>query len=405
MRILHTSDWHLGQHFMGKTRQAEHQAFLGWLIEQVEAHQVDAVLVAGDIFDTGTPPSYAREMYSEFVVKMHRTGCRLVLLAGNHDSVAMLRENSSLLAELSAQVIPCVAENLQDQLLVLADREGRAGAILCAIPFIRARDITTGLTDASAVERRQDLQASIQAHYKELHDLALAKRDELAMPLPIIATGHLTTLGAQVSESERDIYVGSLQAFSSSAFPPADYIALGHIHRPQKVGGMEHIRYCGSPIALSFDEVGRQKEVLMVDLYANGLVQIQPLYVPCTQALVSLRGSLTELTAAIKGASQLSTEKAPVWLEIMVTADDYLSDLQARVQALADGFPVEILRVRRQRETQEPSLPAQRETLEELSVSDVFAKRLDLETLEPALQERLTSMYQQVVAELSEDQV
>ncbi len=100
MRILHTSDWHLGQHFMGKSRQAEHQALIAWLLEQVAEHQVDAVLIAGDIFDTGTPPSYARELYSQLVVRLHEAGVALLLLGGNHDSPATLGESRELLARL-----------------------------------------------------------------------------------------------------------------------------------------------------------------------------------------------------------------------------------------------------------------------------------------------------------------
>ncbi|SDT86837.1 Exodeoxyribonuclease I subunit D [Pseudomonas pohangensis] len=405
MRILHTSDWHLGQHFMGKTRQAEHQAFLGWLVDQVKEHQVDAVLVAGDIFDTGTPPSYAREMYSEFVVAMRRSGAELIVLGGNHDSVAMLGENKSLLAELNARVIPGVAETLGDQLLVVKQRDGTPGAILCAIPFIRPRDVTTSLTDASAKDRQVNLQKAIQSHYAALYQLAVDKRMELGAELPIVATGHLTTVGASASESVREIYVGSLEAFPTSAFPPADYIALGHIHRPQKVGGHEHIRYSGSPIPLSFDETGQQKNVLLVDLDAGGLQQVEALDVPLFQPLLSLRGSLKELEALIADAAQQGSGQTPVWLEIMVTSDDYLSDLQSRLLLLTDGLPVEVLRTRRQRGDVEPTLPTQRETLEELSPTDVFSKRLEAETLDPQLQEQLGGLYQQVIAQLAEEPV
>ena len=405
MRILHTSDWHLGQHFMGKTRQAEHQAFLGWLIDQVKEHQVDAVLVAGDIFDTGTPPSYAREIYSEFVVAMRRSGAELIVLGGNHDSVAMLGENKSLLAELNARVIPGVAETLEDQLLIVKQRDGSPGAILCAIPFIRPRDVTTSLTDASAQDRQLNLQKAIQSHYDALYQLAVDKRMELGADLPIVATGHLTTVGASASESVREIYVGSLEAFPTSAFPPADYIALGHIHRPQKVGGQEHIRYSGSPIPLSFDETGQQKNVLLVDLDTSGLQQIEALSVPLFQPLFSLRGSLKELEALIADTALQGSEQTPVWLEIMVTSDDYLSDLQSQLLLLTDGLPVEVLRIRRQRGDVEPTLPTQRETLEELSPTDVFSKRLEAETLEPQLQVQLGGLYQQVIAQLAEEPV
>ena len=113
LRILHTSDWHLGQHFMGKTRQAEHGAFCAWLVEQVRAHEVDALVIAGDVFDTGAPPSYAREQYNRFVVELSATGCALVVLGGNHVSVAMLGESKTLLAQLGTRVIPGVWERVE----------------------------------------------------------------------------------------------------------------------------------------------------------------------------------------------------------------------------------------------------------------------------------------------------
>ncbi|MGG5873277.1 exonuclease subunit SbcD [Pseudomonas peli] len=406
MRILHTSDWHLGQHFMGKTRQAEHQAFCAWLIEQVREQAVDVVLIAGDIFDTGAPPSYAREQYNRFIVELRATGCELVVLGGNHDSVAMLGESKTLLAQLGTRVIPGVSENLEEQLLVLHRRDGSPGAILCGIPFIRPRDVLQSQAGQSAQDKQQSLQQAIQQHYQSLYALAEAKCAELGGELPIIATGHLTTVGASTSDSVREIYVGSLEAFPTSAFPPAAYIALGHIHRPQKVGGLEHIRYCGSPIALSFDEARQQKEVLLVELNGSGLRSIQPLPVPRFQPLLSLRGSLKELEVAIQEAAKQGSAEQPVWLEVLVGTDDYLSDLQLRIAELCEGRPVEVLRIRRERGNASASLQGQaKETLDELSVEDVFAQRLSSESLDETEQARLLGLYQQVVSELREGEV
>jgi exonuclease SbcD len=406
MRILHSSDWHLGQHFMGKTRQAEHQAFCAWLVEQVREQAVDAVLISGDIFDTGAPPSYAREQYNRFIVELRSTGCELVVLGGNHDSVAMLGESKTLLAQLGTRVIPGVCEQLDEQLLVLHRRDGSPGALLCGIPFIRPRDVLQSQAGQSAQDKQQSLQQAIQQHYQDLYALALSKRDALGGDLPIIASGHLTTVGASASDSVREIYVGSLEAFPTSAFPPAAYIALGHIHRPQKVGGLEHIRYCGSPIALSFDEAKQQKEVLLVDLDSSGLRQITALQVPRFQPLLSLRGSLKELDTAIQEAAKQGSAEQPVWLEVLVGTDDYLSDLQLRIAALCEGLPVEVLRIRRERGNASASLQGQaRETLDELSVEDVFAQRLSSESLDDAEQQRLLGLYQQVVSELREGEV
>ncbi|MPT20324.1 MAG: exonuclease subunit SbcD [Pseudomonas sp.] len=401
LRILHTSDWHLGQHFMGKTRQAEHQAFCAWLLEQVRVHDVDVLLIAGDVFDTGAPPSYAREQYYRLVVELRDAGCALVVLGGNHDSPAMLGESRSLLGQLGTQVVPSVGVDLAEQVLVLNDRTGQPGAILCAIPFIRPRDVLASQAGQSAQDKQQSLQQAIAEHYRALYELAASKRNELGLTLPIIATGHLTTVGASASESVREIYVGSLEAFPTSAFPPADYIALGHIHRPQKVGGLEHIRYSGSPIALSFDEARQQKEVLLLTFAGATLQSITPLPVPVFQPMASLRGSLKELAGSITEAAAQGTPERPVWLEVQVSTDDYLSDLQSRINALCEGHPVEVLRIRRERGNAAASLASEaRETLDELSVEDVFARRLLQETLEEEDAQRLQGLYRQVLEAL-----
>jgi exonuclease SbcD len=407
MRILHSSDWHLGQHFIGKTRQAEHQALIAWLLEQVEAHQVDAVLIAGDIFDTGTPPSYARELYSQLVVSLHEAGVALLLLGGNHDSVATLGESRDLLARLGATVVPA-ADVADEQVRVLPRRDGTPGCVVCAIPFIRPRDVIRSQAGDSAEDKQASLQAAIQAHYHAVFAAAETRRSalaaELGRALPLIATGHLTTVGASASESVREIYVGALEAFPTSAFPPADYIALGHIHRPQRVGGLEHIRYSGSPIALSFDEAGQQKEMLLVDLDAAGLQAVTPLPVPRFQALASLTGSLDELQSAIVTAAADASPECPLWLEVVVRTDDYLADLPARIESMTEGLPVEVLRIRRARGTAAANLLSEaRETLDELTPDDVFARRLALEELTDELRAALTERFRSVLASLEEN--
>ncbi|WP_153131139.1 exonuclease subunit SbcD [Dechloromonas hortensis] len=404
MRILHTSDWHLGQHFMGKSRQAEHQALIDWLLTQVEAQAVDAVLIAGDIFDTGTPPSYARELYSQLVVRLHAVGVALLLLGGNHDSVATLGESRELLARLDATVV-AAADHPPAQVVVLPRRDGEAGCIVCAIPFIRPRDVQQSLAGQSAEDKLLSLQAAIQAHYQAVYAAASARQreleQELGRPLPLIATGHLTTVGASSSESVREIYVGALEAFPTCAFPPADYIALGHIHRPQRVGGLEHIRYCGSPIPLSFDEAKQQKEVLLVDLAAGSPPTVTPLAVPRFQGLVAVSGNLDTLRGAIGAAAAEGTRERPAWLEITVAEDDYLADLPARIEALTEGWPVEVLRIRRQRGNAAARLAAEAsETLDELSPHDVFARRLQQEELSEELQQALEQRYRAIVASL-----
>jgi len=404
MRLLHTSDWHLGQHFMGKSRQAEHQALIDWLLDQVQSQSVDAVLIAGDLFDTGTPPSYARELYNQLVVRLHAAGVALLLLGGNHDSPATLNESRELFARLGATVVAAAGDDPAAQVVVLPRRGGGAGCVVCAVPFVRPRDVLRSQAGQSADDKQLSLQQAIERHYAAVHAAAQAEIAALPGRLPIVATGHLTTVGASASEAVREIYVGALEAFPTAAFPPADYIALGHIHRPQKVGGLEHVRYSGSPLPLGFDEAKQQKEVLLVDLDADGLLAVTPLPVPRFQGLVAIAGNLDSLSGAIGAAAAEGTRERPAWLEITVADDDYLADLPARIEALTDGWPVEVLRIRRQRGDAVARLAATAgETLAELEPDEVFARRLEHEALDDALRAELTGRYRAVVAGLRGD--
>ncbi|MCD2513391.1 exonuclease subunit SbcD [Comamonas endophytica] len=404
MRILHTSDWHLGQHFMGKSREAEHQTLIDWLLVQVEAQAVDAVLIAGDIFDTGAPPSYARALYSQLVARLHAAGVALLLLGGNHDSVSVLDDSRALLACLNTTMIAAVGD-ANAHVVTLPERGGQPGCIVCALPFIRARDVVQSQAGQSAEDKQLALQRAIQATYQAVHARAQALQaqllDSLGRRLPILATGHLTTVGASSNESVREIYVGALEAFPTSAFPAADYIALGHIHQPQKVGGFEHIRYCGSPIALGFDEARQAKQMLLVDVGPEGLQAVTALPVPVFQPMAALAADFGALPALLQAAAQQGTAERPVWLEVTVQGDDYLKDLASRVEALLQGLPLELLRIRRARGAAAAQLGgAARESLDELSPEEVFARRLAEEALAPELHAALSERYRHVLAGL-----
>ncbi|MCK5725766.1 MAG: exonuclease subunit SbcD [Thiotrichaceae bacterium] len=413
MRILHTSDWHLGQNFMGKSRAPEHQAFLAWILKQIEIHQVDVLIVAGDIFDTGTPPSNAREIYNRFIVDIQSKQCELIILGGNHDSVATLNESKDLLACLNTRVVSGVSDNHEAHVFALKNRSAEVAGILCAIPFIRPRDVLRSKAGQSSEEKQQAIQQAIRNYYHTLYAEAKKLRDNYSQDIPIIATGHLTTVGASTSESVRDIYIGSLEAFPAKDFPPADYIALGHIHQSQLVAKSEHIRYSGSPIALSFDETRQKKakSILLVTFERGKFSQATPLEVPCFQAMRVIKGnlkSIKEQLSSLLDDYQLKEGKT-LWLEIIISAQEgYLDDLHHRLQEITADFPVEILRLRREQSHQQASLHIEeKETLNELSVEDVFERRLSEESWETQEDkqrvERLTVLFKQVVNELSED--
>lgn len=403
MKIIHTSDWHLGQYFYTKNRLQEHQQFSDWLINLIEEQQVDALIIAGDIFDTASPPSYARELYNQFVAKLQRTGCHLIVLAGNHDAVATLNESRELLACLNVNVV--ARPDPEQDLIVLYNKQKQPGAIVCAIPFLRPRDILLSQAGQSESEKQQALLNAIQLYYQSLYGKAMAKRTELNANVPIIMTGHLTTVGAKTTDSVRDIYIGTLDAFPAGAFPPADYIALGHIHRAQNIGDSGTIRYSGSPVPLSFDETGQEKSVFLLVLNSTQITNIEPVPVPCFQPMVCLKGDLDTIGRALLQFPLRDEKTQPVWLDIEIAGRDYLPDIQKRIQTLIEPYAAEVVLLRRERRKQQwQESDILKETLNELTTEEVFARRLALSDTEEDVIPRLTTLFRQVCQQVSEDQ-
>jgi len=405
MRILHTSDWHLGQYFYGKTRLHEHQQFLTWLLTQVDQQQIEVIIVAGDIFDTGSPPSYARALYHDFVVQLQQYSCQLVVLAGNHDSVAMLAESQQLLAKLSTHVVTHVSQDTPIPLVFTSQRDNAQKVIVCAIPFIRARDVMHSSAGQSAQQKQQTLQQAISEYYQrsfqQAQQLSAAHNNA-----PIVMTGHLTTVGVSRSDSVRDIYIGSLEAFPANAFPAADYIALGHIHQAQIVAKQANIRYSGSPIALSFDELKQPKSVTFID-FKGAKTHISTVNIPSFQPMAMVKSTLDKLAEQlIQLAAELVDEQV-MWLDIEIDSGDYLTDLQARVQAMIGDLPLEVLLLRRKKKTRTTDAqPLQQLSLGEISLAEVFANRLALESFIDneglARKQRLEQLFNTIVGELEQ---
>lgn len=273
LTILHTSDWHLGRRLYGRMRYEEFEAFLSWLQETISAQKVDVLIVAGDIFDTMTPSNRAQALYYEFLGKVSKLCCEhIVIVAGNHDSPTFLDAPSKVLKFLNVHVIGTACDDLNDEVLVLDAIDGTPHCIIAAVPYLRDRDVRGSHAGESADSKDANVIKGIRAHYDEVASIAKARQEHLSNAhqrhIPIIATGHLFAAGSKTTEDDgvRDLYVGSLGQISADMFDDGfDYVALGHLHVPQRVGGCEHIRYSGSPIAMGFGEAKQQKQVLLVE--------------------------------------------------------------------------------------------------------------------------------------------
>ncbi len=407
MRILHTSDWHLGRSLIGRRRYEEFDAFLNWLSETIKAEKVDVLIVAGDIFDTSLPSNRAQEQYYNFLTNLAINGaCKnIVLVGGNHDSPSFLKAPSALLKALNIHMVGAISDDIADDVIVLHGDDAPL-AIICAVPYLRDRDIRQVETGESFEQKDAKLLEGIRRHYQEICEIAKQKRDELGGNIPIVTTGHLFASGGQTIDGDgvRELYIGTLAGIGADIFPDfVDYVALGHLHVPQKVGGFDKIRYSGSPLPMGFGEAGQQKQVVIVDFNGDekGVqTQIHEINIPQFQALKSIKGDIAKITTEI---NELITQKKNIWLEIEYIGDEILNDLNQTLNDLVAGSNLEILRIKNPRVFN--NILTQYDfskNLEELNELEVFDKFLELNNQGAADNETLKIAYQQILQSIKE---
>ncbi len=400
MKFIHTSDWHLGHSLHGRQRHAAFEAFLDWLLELLRTEQADALLVAGDVFDSSLPGTRAQELYYRFLARLRGTGCRhAVITAGNHDSPSFLEAPRGLLRECGIHVLglPAAPEQM---VLTLRDAANAPEAIICAVPYLRERDLRGTDAGESMEDKARKLVEGARAHYAAVGQEAMRRLAALEKPVPVIGMGHLFATGGQVSESERALYVGTLGQLPADIFPACmDYVALGHLHARQCVGGQENRRYCGAPLALDFGGAALARGVCVVDCTADGCT-VRQADAPVFQRLAHLEGDWDTLAARLL---ELRATEEPVWLEVVYTGAELLGDLRDRVDAAVRGSALEVLRVRDARLTT-ATLEADHEgeALDELDAYDVFERCLTAHAIPDAQRAELRHSYQEIVRGLDE---
>ncbi len=413
LTILHTSDWHLGRRLYGRMRYDEFEAFLAWLKETISLQKVDILIVAGDIFDTMTPSNRAQALYYEFLSHVSKLCCQhIVIVAGNHDSPTFLDAPSQVLKALNVHVIGTACEDLTDEVLLLDDTDGTPLCLIAAVPYLRDRDVRSSSAGESADSKDANVIKGIRAHYEGVASIAKAYQDSLITThqrfIPIIATGHLFAAGSKMTEDDgvRDLYVGSLGQISADLFDKCfDYVALGHLHVPQRVGGCEHIRYSGSPIAMGFGEAKQQKQVVLIQFSAEHAhyderawdMQMSAVPIPCFQRLAQISGDLKTIAETINSID--ATES--IWLEVIYTGDEMVNELREAVATLVEGLPFEVLKIKNTR-TYNKVLNQQQstETLQDLDESEVFERCLTLNNIPDLQKDALRDAYQHIVYNL-----
>jgi len=403
MKILHTSDWHIGRSLYGRKRYDEFSAFLDWLTEFIQTESVDALLVAGDIFDTSTPSNRAQELYYRFLCNISASCCRyVVIIAGNHDSPSFLNAPKELLKALNVYVVGSITENPKDEVIIFTGNSNIPEAIVCAVPYLRDRDIRIAEAGESIEDKNTKLLEGLQKHYADVCKIVEEKQKEYG-DIPIIGMGHLFTAGGKTIEGDgvRELYVGSLAHVGKDVFPSClDYLALGHLHVPQKVGDSEHIRYSGSPIPMGYGEAAQEKKVVLVE-FNSRTPQISEHPVPCFQVLEKISGGIGEITEKIQ---ELKSQASNAWLEIEYSGTEVVGNLQELINEAIGDTGIEILRVKNKRAVEQViSRICENETLDDLDVNDVFIRCLD--TYEVSEDERpaLIQPYKEIVKSLHEE--
>jgi exonuclease SbcD len=327
-------------------RTGEHRFFLEFLLKALRENAADALIIAGDVFDSATPPQTAVRLYFEFLARAYsELAIPAVVVSGNHDSPGHLESPREALRVLNVILGTAFPADPQHALHPLPSAQD-AQVVVAAIPFLRERDLRSGYLGQSEEEIRRELQEGICARYREVGEAAQCWAER---GVPVIATGHLTAIGCSVSDSEREIHVGGLGSVGADAFPPIfQYVALGHLHKPQAVGGREHVRYSGSPIALSFSEAGDRKEIRVLDFVGNGLVGNHSIPIPPGRRLYQIEATRAELEKVL---SEFTPEDAhyKAWVEVTITDADAREDLYKAVLTAAEGRPFDVIRVQQQR--------------------------------------------------------
>jgi len=349
LRLFHTSDWHLGQNLHGQERDFEHACFLTWLLAQLRQQHPDVLLIAGDIFDTVNPPVKAQERLYDFIVSAHeqQTTLTIVMIAGNHDSGSRIELPAALMRRLRTHALGRVlwlddGELDSERLLLpLPDVNGEIAAWCLALPFLRPAEVT-------GMQLGDDYLRGIGEVHRRLIAAANARRQQ---GQALVAISHAHMAGGSVSEdSERSLIIGSAEALPASLFDASvSYVALGHLHKPQKVNGEERIRYSGSPIPLSFSEIAYQHQILDIVLDGENLVSVDSRPIPRAVNLQRLGpapfAEILEQLAALPDVDLLADLQRQPWLEVRVRLDEPQPDLRQQVESALQGKAVRLVRI------------------------------------------------------------
>jgi exonuclease SbcD len=336
MKILHTADWHLGHRLHEQSQLEEQTLFLSWIENYIIDQKIDVLLISGDIFDTGSPSHQSLEMYYSFLVKLKATTFKsIIITGGNHDSPGTLNAPKHILNALSIKVVGKATENIEDEVFEIEVNGEKV--VIGAVPYLRDGDIRRAVAGESFDELTDKYKTALINHYK-----SSAEQCKLinVTNAPVIAMGHLFATGGSISDSEQNIYVGTLGHIGAEDFPTYfDYVALGHLHRPQIIGGNDKIRYSGSPNILSFSEINYAKKVIVLTIEDNKIHKIEEDVIPRFREFYRLTGTLIECIAQFPNIISNSFNLKP-WVEIILNEENTINTDDLKIEAEKYSFEI-----------------------------------------------------------------
>jgi len=399
MKIVHTADWHIGKKLHKHDLSQDFDLFIDWLTEFILNEKVDLLLISGDIFDLANPSSDARRQYYRALMQLQRLNCKIIATGGNHDSPAMLDAPREIMRALDLTVIGGLPNNLEELIVPVKNDSGEIALVVAAIPYLRDADLRSGEEATKHEDRLEAIRLGIEHIFQQAAQICQHKYPGV----PAIAMGHLFTAGIESSESERDIQVGNLAAFRASQFGDFwEYIALGHIHKPQKVTATKPVIYSGSPIPLSFSERTDEKRILLIDTHKT--FEPESIAVPGFRKLIKLSGSLEQLSTKL--SSLESTSLLTSLIEVDLIEEHYDAQIPFALDQLVDHFNTpgfEIVKQRIQFKNQvlgSSQLYGHEQQLEDLKPKDVFSEMIATQNFNKEDKQELLAAFDEILEDV-----
>lgn len=400
MKILHTADWHIGKKLHKQDLSKDFDLFISWLCEAIRKNSVEVLLVSGDIFDLANPSSEARKQYYRALMQLKKIDCKIILTGGNHDSPAMLDAPREILKELEMHVIGGLPENIEDVIIPVKNQLGKTEVIIAALPFLRDADLRNANEGNTFEDRLESIRKGIQNTFSQAAQLCKDQFPEV----PAIAMGHLFAAGAETSDSERDIQIGNQAAFNALQFGEYfSYIALGHIHKPQRINGAVPTYYSGSPIPLSFSERKDEKRVLIIDTALGW--EPQNIKVPAFRSLLKISGTMEEIQLKLEDPGQI--RQLDSLIEVELIEEQYNVSKIAKLDDLVTSYYKPGFEIVKHRASFKNQLKGAGEiykdqNLEDLKPKEVFLELLGRNNYDEDTQNEILSAFDELLEEVEQ---